>query len=116
MEQIPNSIQSIFLQSPALALALFIWYYSNRDILRILQERREMIEALRLERKEWLATLQQVMADYRVDSRSLLTASEGVKAEMHALRGKMTELILKVEIVLMRAEKDEDNKKSGGHD
>lgn len=112
--EIPTSIQALFSQSPALALALFIWYYSNRDILRLLQERRDIIEALRVERKEWLDTLRIMLADYRNDSRASLEAKVAIQAELHALRGKMTDLILKVEMLLMRAGKDDQ--RSGSDD
>ena len=110
--EIPTTLQALFAQSPAVALALLIWWYSNRDILRLLQERRDMIEAIRAERDEWLEALRQVVADYKTDTRLSIEARVSVQAELHALRSKMTELILKVELLLMRV----DGQKPGKHD
>jgi len=96
-------LQLISEQTPAVALAITIWYFSNRDILRFLQERREMIEALRLERQEWTATLRQVTTQYEERMRTSTEARVAQTAELHALKSRMTELILKVEALLMMA-------------
>lgn len=95
-------LQLISEQTPAVALAIVIWYFSNRDILRFLQERREMIEALRLERKEWIETIRQVTTHYEERMASATEARVAQASELHALKGKITELILKVEALLMR--------------
>jgi hypothetical protein len=92
--QIETLLQSLFVQSPAAALALLIWYYSNRDLLRFMQERREMIDALH-----------QITSKYDAMQQQATEARVITNAEMHALRGKIQELIHKVEILLMRVEK-----------
>lgn len=112
--EIPTTLQALFAQSPAVALALLIWWYGNRDILRLLQERREIIEALRVERKEWMDALRQVLADYRTDSRASVETKANLAAELHSLKGKVTELLLKVELSLMRV--DENERKPGKND
>lgn len=114
MAEIPTTLQALFAQSPAVALALLIWWYGNRDILRLLQERREIIEALRTERKEWMDALRQVLADYRADSRASVETKANLAAELHSLKNKMTDLVLKVEMLLMRV--DGDKRKTDGND
>lgn len=107
-----TAFQALLGQSPALALAFFIWYMSNKDLLRLLQERREMLDAMRLDAKETQETLKQVAADYKAELRASSESKVAVQSEIHALRGKMTELILKVEAVLLRIAND----KKGGND
>jgi hypothetical protein len=86
-------LQLISEQTPAVALAITIWFFSNREILRFLQERREMIEALRQERLEWNEALRQITERYDNRQREATEAKMTVAAEMHALRGKLTEWI-----------------------
>lgn len=96
-------LQLISGQTPAVALAIVIWYFSNRDILRFLQERREMIEALRLERQEWLTAMRQITTQYEERTQAATETRVANTAELHALKSRMTELILKVEALLMIA-------------
>jgi hypothetical protein len=95
--ELQTLLQSLFVQSPAAALALLIWYFSNKEFLRLLEERREMIQAL-----------QQITRQYDEMQRLATEARVTTNAEIHALRGKITELILKVEMLLMRVEKKAD--------
>lgn len=101
-----TAFQALLGQSPALALAFFIWYMSNKDLLRLLQERREMLDALRVDAKELQETLKQVAGDYRAELRAASESKVAVQGELHALRNKIAELILKVEAVLMRLSGD----------
>jgi hypothetical protein len=84
-------LQLISEQTPAVALAITIWFFSNREILRLLQERREIIEALRLERQEWTKTLEHITERYDSRQREATEAKMTMAAEMHALRGKIME-------------------------
>lgn len=87
-------VQLISEQTPAVALAITIWFFSNREILRLLQERREIIEALRLERKEWNDALQKITERYDNRQREATEAKMNMASEMHALKNKVTEWML----------------------
>lgn len=98
-------LQLISEQTPAVALAITIWWFSNRDILRLLQERREMIEALRIERKEWVEAIRLVTIQYEERIHASTESRMAQSAELHTLKNKIQELILKVEAVLMWTDK-----------
>lgn len=87
-------LQLISEQTPAVALAITIWFFSNREILRLLQERREIIEALRLERKEWNEALRLITERYDTRQREAIESKMNMASEMHALRSKLTEWML----------------------
>lgn len=108
----PQLFQAFFSQSPALGLALVIWYFMNRDLLRLLQERREDVDALRAERAQWIADLRQVEDDSRSEAHRVLDQySQEMKlayesrttmlSQLAELKAKMQELISKVEQVLL---------------
>ena len=87
-------LQLLSEQTPAVALAITIWFFSNREILRLLQERREIIEALRLERREQSEALQKIAERYDNRQREATEAKMTIAAEMHALKNKLTEWML----------------------
>lgn len=64
-----------------------------------------MIEALRLERKEWVETIRQVTTQYEERIYASTEARMAHSAELHAMKNKIQELILKVEALLMRADR-----------
>ncbi len=72
-----------------------------------------MIDALRIERKEWTSEMREVADNYRDEMRTASEAKVVLQSEMHALRNKVQELILKVESLLMRSGGD---KPKDGHD
>lgn len=115
MVDVPQALQLLFTQSPALALALFIWYYTNKDMLRLLQERREDAEAIKAERKQWIDDLRasdkammddlrRVTDQYMAELKLAYETRTAVRAEMNEVKEKMTDLIHKVEMVLMRVD------------
>ena len=107
-------LQLISEQTPAVALAITIWFFSNRDTLRFLQERREMIEALRLERKEWNEELRLITERYDARQREATESKMLIQAEMHSLKGQITALILKIEAWLLNESRR--GKQTGGND
>lgn len=111
-------LQLISEQTPAVALAITIWFFSNRDTLRFLQERREMIEALRLERKEWNDELRLITDRYDMRQREATESKMLIQAEMHTLKGQITTLILKVEAWMARDDRrgGQSGGNSGGND
>lgn len=110
---IPPELQLLFSQSPALALAFLIWYYSNKELLRLLEERREMIEEVAADRKEIIDTIRSERAETRDEMTQLLTsyrdelrlsteAQVGLKSEIHALRNRLQVVITKVDTILLK--------------
>ena len=87
-------IELISEQTPAVALCIVILFYYNRDSLRYLEERREMIETLRNERREWIEATRVLNQQYNDLLRTSVEAMSKMAAEMHALRGKLTEWML----------------------
>lgn len=82
---------------PAIAVALSIYFY-NLMAQKYLDERKEMLQTLLAERKEEHEKLERLLDRY--DNRVIAITDELARsrAEDHALRGKMQELLTRVEI------------------
>jgi vacuolar-type H+-ATPase subunit E/Vma4 len=70
-------------------------YFYNRLVLDFLRERKEMVEQVRLERKEWVDTLRENNRQYNELLRLAVEAMTYTKSEMHALKSKLTEAMLR---------------------
>ena len=87
-------VQLISEQTPAVALAIIVLWFYNRLTLDFLRERKEMLEALRAERKEWMDDERQRNHQLLDAYRAAIEAISSMRAEMHALKGKITEFML----------------------
>jgi hypothetical protein len=70
-----------------------MWFY-NKLVIDFLSERKEMIEALRAERKEWLTQSSVYLGQLFETHRSNAQALTEVRGEMHNLRNKIHELLI----------------------
>lgn len=81
-------------QTAPIALAVVVMYYYNRLVVDVLKERKDMVEAIRAERKEWIETnngnLQQMFLLIRTNSDSLNLISSNV----HSLKNEITKYML----------------------
>jgi hypothetical protein len=64
---------------------------------KYLEERKEMINQVIAERKEWNARLESLLDRYDARIQAAITAMEKMTAESHALRNKLTEFLLSLE-------------------
>jgi len=80
--------------SPGVAVGAVIAYFNNIMTLKYLDERKEMIEAMAVERREWTAELQRLADRYDTRLEQAVEAIADMKSQMHALRGKLTEFML----------------------
>jgi hypothetical protein len=87
-------VQLISEQATSVSLALVVMWFYNKLVIDFLTERKEMIEAIRLERKEWLATSERYLNELFTIGRQNIDALGAMKAETHALRNKLTEFML----------------------
>lgn len=76
--------------SPALAPTLLIAYFSIRLILELLKERRELLEAHRVERKEWKEETDQMAKLFRDEYEKMAKAYHTMVVETTALGRDMT--------------------------
>ena len=80
--------------SPGVAVGAVIAYFNNIMTLKYLDERKEMIEAMAVERREWTAELQRLADRYDTRLEQAVEVIADMKSQMHALRGKLTEFML----------------------
>ncbi len=78
----------------SVALAIVVMYFYNKLVIDFLQERKEMIEALRTERREWLASSTKYLETLFEVSRTSTEAIALLRSEMHSLKSRITELML----------------------
>lgn len=89
-----NTISNL---SPGLAFGVVCLYFYNLMALRYLEERKEMLQAMAAERKEWNEALKQLNQQSVELLRAAVEAMTNMKNEGHALRGKIQEFITTVE-------------------
>ena len=92
-------------QLPAALIPFAIVFYFYQQLsIRVLQERKELAEAIKAERKEWLEE-RKIMLErqFSLDER-MVTELSNTRGENHAGRGRLTEFILKVDGFITRAE------------
>lgn len=80
--------------SPGVAVGAVIAYFNNIMTLKYLDERKEMIEAMAAERREWTTELQRLTDRYDARLAAVIEAVADMKIQLHALRGKLTEFML----------------------
>lgn len=81
-------------QTTSVALAVVIMWFYNKLVLDFLAERKEMIDALRTERKEWIMKSDLYLNQLFEINRQSVEGLSLVRSEMHALKGRVTELLL----------------------
>ena len=80
--------------SPGVAVGALIAYFYNTTTVKYLDERKEMIEAMAVERREWTTELQRLSDRYDARLIQAVEAIANINNQMHALRGKLTEFML----------------------
>jgi hypothetical protein len=73
--------------------------------LKYLDERKEMLQNIAIERKDWTAAQERLLDRYDLRLQTSVEAITKMTGEMHALRNRMQEFITKVEIGLSAIEK-----------
>lgn len=86
-------VQLISEQTPAVALAIIVLWFYNRLTLDYLRERKDFLETLRTERREWLDGERQRNQQLLDAYRAAIEAIAAMRAEMHALRNKVQEFM-----------------------
>lgn len=89
-------------QPAAVALAILALYWLNRNTLDFAREKREFIEIIRLERKEWLDEAREVRRELLDMQRASIEADKEVDHELHTLRDAITAVGLNVSQLLER--------------
>lgn len=92
-------------KTTAIALALTVMYFYNKLVSDVLLERKELLEILRNERKEWLETSHSHMETLFTLVQGNVESMVGFRSEIHALRNRLTEIYLK-----SQREKSDDSK------
>ena len=82
-------------QVTPISLAIVIMWFYNKLVIDFLSERKEMIEALRTERKEWLAQNDRYLLQLFDTSSKNVEALQTVRNEVHSLRSTITEVMLR---------------------
>jgi hypothetical protein len=83
--------------SPGVAVGVLCLYLYNTMALRYLEERKEMLQNMMVERKEWNESLRLLNTEYRDLQRLVIEAMTSTRGEMHALRNKLTEFMVSIE-------------------
>lgn len=76
-------------QPAAVALAILAVYWLNRNTLEFAREKREIIELLRAERKEWQEQSREERRELMDIQRASVEAEKQVAHELHALRNQL---------------------------
>lgn len=101
-------------QPAAVALAILAMYWLNRNTLEFAREKREIIEIVRAERKEWLDEARAVRDKLLDMQRSSIEADKEVDNEIHNLRGAIATVSLNVEQLLERVRGEAPRGVKGG--
>lgn len=83
--------------SPGVAVGVLCLYLYNTMAVRYLDERKEMVQQVLAEREEWNERLERLLDRYDTRLQSAVEATSKIGAEMHALRGKLTEFMTGLE-------------------
>lgn len=89
----------------ALIPVVLVIYYSNQNTLKWMAERKEIAEAVLAERKEWLAERRDILERQFNLGERLATEMAATRSENHAMRGKLTEFMVRLENFMARLEK-----------
>jgi len=94
-------------QTVSVSLAIAVLWFYNKLVVDYLDERKQILEILRLERKEWLEKEQNFLDKlFKLNAESTAAIIDN-KAEIQALRGKINEFMLKEEL---KKGTEDDNK------
>lgn len=102
-------------QPAAVALAILALYWLNRNTLEFAREKREIIEIIRLERKEWLDEARETRRELLDMQRASIEAEKAASHELHTLRGAITTIGLNVQQLLGRDERQTPRGTKGGN-
>lgn len=84
-------------QPAAVALAILAMYWLNKNTLDFAREKRELLEIIRAERKEWQDTSREDRREVIDISRASIETDKDVKHELHALRQPLTDIRLDIQ-------------------
>lgn len=73
-------------------------YLYNTMALRYLEERKEMIQNIVAERKEWNESMRLLNSQYMDLQRLMIESITKMGGEMHALRNKLTEFMTALDV------------------
>lgn len=102
-------------QPAAVALAILALYWLNRNTLEFAREKREIIEIIRLERKEWLEEARDVRRELLDMQRASVEADKEVDHELHTLRDAITAISLNVSQLLEKVGRSAQSSPKGGN-
>lgn len=81
-------------KTTAIALAIVVMYFYNKLVSDVLVERKNIIEALRIERQEWIKTSSHhIETLFEMNRTMAQTAAEGIAA-IHMLRNDIARVVL----------------------
>lgn len=81
-------------QVTPVSLAIVIMWFYNKLVIDFLGERKEMIDSLRAERKEWIAQSDRNLAQMFETNNKYSESFVTVKNEIHTLHVKINDLVL----------------------
>lgn len=84
-------------QPAAVALAILAVYWLNRNTLEFAREKRELLEIIRAERKEWIDQAREDRRELLEIQRSSIEADKTVAHELHTLRQPLTSIGLDIQ-------------------
>ena len=89
-------------QPAAVALAILAMYWLNRNTLEFAREKREMLEIIRAERKEWLDQARADRAELTSLQRASIETDVQVKNELNALRSQLAPLVANLQYLVAK--------------
>lgn len=89
-------------QPAAVALAILAMYWLNRNTLEFAREKRELLEIIRAERKEWLDQARADRTELIALQRSCIETDAQVKNELHSLRNQLTPIVAAINTLLAK--------------
>lgn len=96
--------------SPGVAVGVLCLYFYNQLTLKYLDERKEMLQQMVAERKEWNEALEKLLDRYDTRLQAAVDMAAKMGAEMHALRGRVQEFLTTLETRLLSIENRLSNK------
>lgn len=89
-------------QPAAVALAILAMYWLNRNTLEFAREKKELLDIVRAERKEWLEQAREDRRELIDVQRASIEADAEVKRELHALRNQLATIVTGVQVLVSR--------------
>lgn len=96
-----------------MAVGVLCLYLYNTMALRYLEERKEMIQNIVAERKEWNESMRLLNSQYMDLQRLMIESVTKMGGEMHALRNKLTEFMMALDVQMRNLD---SRLRGGGND